>query len=195
MPAERVSNPVIHLIAGPNGAGKTTLATLVLQPVTQLPFVNADLIALERWPSAQAEHAYEASRAAADERARLISAGVSIISETVFSHPSKLALIDLAHRAGYRVELHAVLLPEEVTVARVDHRVRTGGHDVPETKIRERYHRLWPLVARAMAIADVAWIYDNSLAATPLRLVAHYEFGTPVGPPHWPLWTPKAVRS
>lgn len=183
-------DPVLHLIAGPNGAGKTTLATRVVAPVTGLPFVNADVIAQLRWPAAQAEHAYEASQVAAEQRRELILAGTSFITETVFSHPSKLALIRDAQAVGYHVNLHVVLVPEGLTVARVRDRVRRGGHTVPEDKIRERYHRLWGLVAQARALAERTHVYDNSRAAVPLRLIASYEHGLLVGSPDWPAWTP-----
>ncbi len=86
-------DPVLCLIAGPNGAGKATLATPVIAPVTRLPFINADVIAAQRWPSAQADHACDASQVAAEQRRELIGARASFITETVFSHPSKLALI------------------------------------------------------------------------------------------------------
>ena len=71
--------PILHLVAGPNGSGKSTFVTRLLQPVTHLPFVNADVIAEERWPDAQAEHAYEASAAAADERVQLLTQQRSFI--------------------------------------------------------------------------------------------------------------------
>lgn len=53
--------PLLHLLAGPNGAGKSSYIRDVLGPVTRLPLVDADTIAAERWPEAQAEHAYEAA--------------------------------------------------------------------------------------------------------------------------------------
>ena len=188
-------DPVLHLIAGPNGAGKTTLATRVIVPATHLSFVNADVIAARRSPAAQAEHAYEASQVAAEQRRELIAAGTSFITETVFSHPSKLALIRDAQAAGYHVNLHVVLVPEGLTVARVGDRVRRGGHTVPEDKIRERYHRLWNLVAEARDLAERTHVYDNSRAATPLQLIAGDEHGLLVGSPDWPAWTPVELRS
>ena len=188
------TDPVLHLLAGPNGSGKTTLARRVLIPVTHLPFVNADEIAAARWPDAQVEHAYDASRAAAAERESLLARRASFLTETVFSHPSKLDLLSAALQAGYRVSLHVVLLPEDTTVHRVRHRVGVGGHDVPEAKIRERYQRLWPLVVQARSLADTSAFYDNSSARTPLRLVARYERGRPVGDPRWPAWTPAVLR-
>lgn len=187
--------PILHLLAGPNGSGKSTYVARMLQPLTHLPFINADVIAAERWPDAQAENAYEASRAAAAERAEFMATGRSFITETVFSHESKLELISDAVSMGYIVHLHAILLPVDVTVARVAERVGLGGHDVPEQKIRERYDRLWGLVARARAIADRADFFDNSIAGQPFRLVSRYERGLVIGRPRWPSWTPTELTS
>ena len=92
----------LDLVVGPNGAGKSTFVELTLAPL--LPgsvFVNADEIAKRDGPMTRASHAYDAARMAADARARLIELGRSFIAETVFSHPSKLELIDAAHAAGY----------------------------------------------------------------------------------------------
>jgi predicted ABC-type ATPase len=188
------ADPVLHLLAGPNGSGKTTLARRVLLPATSLPFVNADDIAAERWPGAELEHAHDASDAAAQQRSRRFADRSSFITETVFSHPSKVELVRRAQEAGYLVYLHVVVVPEELTVLRVAHRVRLGGHAVPEIKIRERYRRLWPLVAQARALADLSYVYDNSTASRPYRLMASYECGQVLGAPAWAVWTPSELR-
>lgn len=152
---------MLHVLAGPNGAGKSTFVKKVLQPATHLPFINADEI---------------------DRR--------SFITETVFSHPSKVELVRRAGSMGYLVTLHAILVPEDVTVLRVDYRVSQGGHTVPEDKVRQRYRRLWSLVAEARELADRAAFYDNSGARTPFRLVASYDRGRLIGEAAWPAWTP-----
>ncbi|TKV35328.1 AAA family ATPase [Mycobacteroides abscessus] len=185
--------PLLHVLAGPNGSGKTTYVERVLQPCTQLPFINADVIAAQRWPNAQEQHAYAASRAAAAERVALLDKRRSFITETVFSHPSKNTLIDNALHLGYTVHLHVILVPVDLTVQRVSERVRRGGHSVPEQKIRERYARLWPLIAQARGRVDRAEFFDNHLARHPYRLIATYVHGIPVGEPDWPKWTPGAL--
>lgn len=185
--------PVLHVLAGPNGSGKSTYVARLLQPVTHLPFVNADVIAAERWPDAQAEHAYDASRAAADVRSAYLADGRSFITETVFSHPSKLELVDEALALRYLVHLHVMLVPVEVSVNRVAERVREGGHGVPEQKIRDRYDRLWDLVGKARPSADRTEFFDNSSARNPFRRVASYEHGLPMGEPAWPAWAPTAL--
>ena len=185
----------LDLVVGPNGAGKSTFVELTLAPL--LPgsaFVNADAIAKQRWPDDPASHAYQAAAMAADTRARLIELGRSFIAETVFSHPSKLELIDTAHAAGYTVVLHVLLIPEELAVQRVSHRVNAGGHDVPEDKIRQRYQRLWALVAAAIIRSDSATVYDNSTLKGP-RIVAQMSSGLIIGSPSWPAWGPEPLVS
>jgi predicted ABC-type ATPase len=185
----------LDLVVGPNGAGKATFVRLVLQPT--LPpgtlCVNADEIAKARWPGAESEHAYEAARIAADTRDRLIRTGRPFIAETVFSHASKLELIDQALAAGYTVALHVIAVPLVVALHRVPLRVASGGHDVPPGKIAERYERLWPLVADAITRADVAAVWDNS-RRSPIK-VGEFIGGLSVSPPTWPAWTPAPLTA
>lgn len=190
-----MATPVLHLLAGPNGSGKSTFVDRVLVPVTALPFVDADLIAAERWPGTEVEHAYDAARAAAEERQRLLTGRSSFVAETVFSHPSKVDLVAQAVGLGYVVHLHVMVVPVELSVRRVAERIRRGGHEVPETKIRERYERIWPLVVEARATADRTAFYDNSRAATPFRMIASYERARQIGTPNWPEWVPRVVMT
>ena len=182
--------PVLHVVAGPNGSGKTTFCTRVLIPATRLPFVNADEIARARWPGREEAQGHAAAKAAEQERARLMAARRSFIAETVFSHPSKLDLVLRAGAAGYLVTLHIVLVPEELSVARVRLRAEQGGHAVPIAKVRARYRRLWPLLEKAALAADETVVYDNSRAATPFRVVARYRNGQAELRGAWPEWSP-----
>lgn len=177
-------------MAGPNGSGKSTLVDEVLAKVTGLPFVNADVIAARDWPDDPAAHAYDASRAAALERDSLLGKRASFITETVFSHSSKVELVRAAGRAGYLVHLHVIVMPVNLCVARVAERVAAGGHTVPEEKIRQRHDRLWDLVVQARAVSDETTFYDNSRAAKPFRVIARYEKGILVGDAQWPTWVP-----
>ncbi|NLU84741.1 AAA family ATPase [Rhodococcus sp. HNM0569] len=183
----------LDLVVGPNGAGKSTFVAQRLAPL--LPgssFVNADDLARQRWPRSPEEHSYEAARIAATIRDALLERGESFIAETVFSHPSKLEFVDRARRADYVVVLHVLLVPVELSVARVAERAVEGGHRVPEDKIRARFDRLWPLVAQAVARADHATVYDNT-AADVTRIVARFAGGEQVGDANWPSWTPVSL--
>ncbi len=185
----------LDLVVGPNGAGKSTFVELVLAPHRPgVTFVNADVIAAQRWPQDPQGHAYDAAEIAALTRSRLIDMREPFIAETVFSHPSKLDLLEAASVAGYTVELQVLLVPEELAVQRVAHRVASGGHSVPEDKIRARYQRLWPLIATAIDLADTAHVWDNSRYDGPAE-IALFAAGTPIGPCLWPSWTSPELTS
>lgn len=184
-----MSTPRLDLVVGCNGAGKSSLIGEFLIP--RLPgsvFVNADEIAKQRWPGDAENRSYDAARIAARTRATLISMGRPFIAETVFSHPSKLELIDAAHDHGFRVILHVVMVPEDLAVQRVARRVTSGGHSVPEEKIRARYQRVWPLVVAAINRSEQAYVYDNSAGS--LRLAARFVSGAEIGDSRWPEWSP-----
>jgi predicted ABC-type ATPase len=100
-----------------------------------------------------------------------------------------------AHAGHYTVVLHVLLIPEELAVQRVAYRVQAGGHPVAENKIPARYHRLWALVAEAVARCDQATVYDNGGLKGP-RIVAQMSEGFIIGSsPAWPDWTPPALQS
>lgn len=116
--------PVLHPLAGSNGAGKTTFHEYVLGPATHLPSINAEHIAQRLWPGEEEAHGHEAAAMAETAREQAMARGESFITETVFSHPSKLGLIEVAQAANYWVSLHVMLVPEELTVVRT--RLRSG---------------------------------------------------------------------
>ena len=118
------------LVVGPNGAGKTLFAGRFAAE-SRLEFVNADLIAAERWPGEEESRSYQAAAVAADRRSDLIAAGRSFVAETVFSHPFKVDFVRAALDSGYTVGMRAVMVPEGLAVSRVRTRVRCGGHSVP----------------------------------------------------------------
>jgi predicted ABC-type ATPase len=183
----------LDLVVGPNGAGKSTFVRHVLTDLLPMSaFVNADVIAAQRWPDDPETHSYDAAEIADATRFRLIAMGRPFIAETVFSHPSKLDLITAAKAAEFDVALHVVMVPEHLSVARVRARVVAGGHDVPVDKIIARHRRLWDLVVEAVALVDTATFWDNSRYDGP-QIVAVFGGGFISGAPAWPRWTPAAL--
>jgi predicted ABC-type ATPase len=179
----------LDLIAGPNGAGKTTLYERVIHPGRPgLPFVNADAIAAARFSEAAGRMSYAAAKIAATTRAALIEARLDFCTETVFSHPSKVDLIDSAVAAGYDVVLYVVMVPVELSVRRVAARVAAGGHDVPADKITARYERIWPNVVASVSRCRRCIFYDNSHDAGPIE-VASFRGGLKDYRSRWPNWT------
>ncbi|WP_435104906.1 zeta toxin family protein [Arhodomonas sp. AD133] len=158
--------PTMHMIAGPNGAGKSTLYRTEIQPLdTSAEFVNADELAQRHYGhSAQTlEESQTGQRLAEERRRQLMAEGKSLVAESTFSHPSKVDLLREAKAADYRVVLyHVNVSSPDLSVYRVASRVDSGGHPVPEDKIRERYQRNQALIHQASGIADHTHVFDNS---------------------------------
>ena len=188
-----MGDPILLVVAGPNGAGKSTFIERALP--ANLEVVSADLIAAQRWPGSESSHAYEAAALADERRDDLISQRRSFVAETVFSHASKTELVRQAARCGYLVAIHAILVPEDLAVARVLCRVENGGYGVPEEKVRSRFQRLWTHLAVAIGVSAEAHLYDNSSARVPFRRIASFQNGKPTGDIRWPDWTPSALKS
>lgn len=166
-PRRRKHKPVLYLHAGPNGAGKTTLYRALLLTGT-LP-ADAEFVNADHHEAAHLQHIADpqarskaAQQWAEARRAELLQAGQSFVSETVFSHPSKLALIEQAQAQGFFVMLLVVALEDpQQLLQRVAQRVREGGHAVPEARVLARYPRTLAHLTRAVRLADAAVLYDS----------------------------------
>lgn len=96
-------------------------------------------------------------------RGKLINQSQSFTFETVMSSPDKLNILQNSKNAGYRNYLYYVATEDpDVNIKRIQHRIRSGGHSVPETKIIERYYRSLNLLLDAIVLTNRAYIFDNS---------------------------------
>jgi predicted ABC-type ATPase len=149
------SKPIVMAFAGPNGSGKTTV-TRNLPPVGT--YVNADDI-----KSKYGLSDIEAAKQAESLRNMLLEKGLDFSFETVLSTERNLLLLERAKAHGYEVQcVYVLTCNENINVARVQSRREAGGHDVPEDKIRTRYHRALALIPRLIGICDKILIFDTS---------------------------------
>lgn len=178
------------MLAGPNGAGKSTLYELQIAPSFKAPFINADIIQRDELRDPSPEASYSAAEIAAARRAECMAKGQSFATETVFSHPSKIELVQQARNRGFTVILfHVGVELADLSVARVMSRVEEGGHCVPEQKIRERYDRNGPIIREAMLLCDQGHVFDNSRLNTPPEQIIGFTRGrVSFVKPHLPQW-------
>jgi predicted ABC-type ATPase len=186
------TSPILHILAGPNGAGKTTLYEVRVRRLAKAPFVNADRLSFEalgRYAQTRKEAELGQSLANA-RRDALMAAGESLVTESTFSHPSKLELVRRAKALGYRVFVYHVNVDsDDDAVARVAAREARGGHPVPEANIRGRYERNQPLIREAARMADWAFVFDNSdFGKPPRRLITFVNGQATDVAPDLPAW-------
>lgn len=155
--------PESVVIAGANGAGKTTFARQLL-PVLypDVPFLNVDEVQTE---APAFTHPVAAGRELLRRLAESERRRESFAIETTLSSTMYVRRMRLWRAWGYRVSLHFIEVPsEDFAVQRVAMRVAVGGHAVPESDVRRRYHRglaLFEQVYKPLADEWYHWLSDE----------------------------------
>lgn len=109
-------------------------------------------------------------------RKQLLETRQKFSFETVFSHSSKLDIMEEAKKLGYKVYLYFVSTESpEINKFRVLARKKKGGHDVPEDKIVSRYYRSLDLLYDAAQISYQAYFVDNSVDEALFKMFAHFK--------------------
>lgn len=157
--------PVLYVLAGVNGAGKSSIGGRHLLDVSGMSWFNPDTFARE-YREATACAQEEANAVAWSEGMRYldeaIANGTSYAFETTLGGHTVSAKIAAASATHDVAIWYCGLTSPELHIARVKARVAAGGHDIPESKIRERYESsLANLIALLPRLKSVA-AYDNS---------------------------------
>ncbi|HEY9850062.1 MAG TPA: zeta toxin family protein [Leptolyngbyaceae cyanobacterium] len=169
--------PHLIVIAGPNGAGKSTVAPKLLQGVLRVnEFVNADAIAQGLSAFAPETVAIQAGRIMLKRLQQLASQRDNFAFETTLASRSFAPWIANLCQIDYAFYLIFLWLPNpEFAIARVQERIRQGGHSVPEETIRRRYEAgIKNFFELYRPLAGSWFFYDNSNTADP-RLIAAGE--------------------
>ncbi len=102
-------------------------------------------------------------------RSKFLECGITFTFETVMSHPSKIEFISKAVKNGYKVYLYFISTDDySINQNRVKIRVRKGGHDVSNIKIRKRYQNTLSHLKDAVMKCYRSYIFDNT---TDLELI------------------------
>jgi predicted ABC-type ATPase len=167
-------NPAVIVLAGSNGAGKTTAArSLLANTLHVMTFVNADVIAQGLSGFDPAAATIRAGEIMVERLEELAAQHASFAFETTLAARTYAGKLQLLRESGYRVHLFYFWLDSvELAIARVAARVKSGGHDIPETTIRQPYGRSIRNLFNLYIPIVTGWkVYDNSGESRP-RLIA-----------------------
>ena len=133
----------LYIIAGCNGAGKTTASKRFLPSILNCrQWVNADEIAYGLSPLDPQSVAFQAGRLMLERIQDLLAQDETFAIETTLSTRAYRNLVLQALAKGYQVELVFFYLPSpQMAIKRIAHRVKHGGHHVPDDVVIRRYHR------------------------------------------------------
>ena len=160
-----VKRSELYVIAGPNGAGKTTFAKKFLPNyVNCRQFVNADLIASGLSPFSPELAALSAGKLLIRKIEELAVKGVDFGFETTLSGKSYIPFLKQLRQKGYQIHLFFLWIPTlELALARIRDRVQRGGHDIPESVVRRRFHKgIKNLFHLYRPLLDSWMLFDNS---------------------------------
>ena len=191
---ERV-DPQFWIVGGPNGAGKTTLARdllkgLGLPPTTSIlnpdsitkaigqvtPRLTRCLTCVPHYGRRAMDYAGVVSVEAVVSSS--IESNHDVCVETVLSTDKYLKHVSVARSRGFHTGLIFVGLPHaDAHVARVRARVDSGGHDVPEDKIRSRWEGAHRQLVTFAKNVDHLLIFANEVFGEPQLVVERIDGG------------------
>lgn len=153
----------IIVAAGTNGAGKSTIAGQYFAKAGGYynpDLRTRDLVAAGLTPE---EANAQSWNEGFDRLRHAIDSNQDFTFETTLGGDSIVAELHRAAKKGLTVCLWYVGLESpEMHIARVRARVTRGGHDIPESKIRERYTRSLTHLIGLIGVASEIHVFDNS---------------------------------
>jgi predicted ABC-type ATPase len=179
--------PVLTVVAGPNGSGKSSiLRGLEFEGRDEL--LEADAVAKRINPADPGRAAVSAAREVISRTREYLKKRRSFALETTLASGSTLATMRQAQARGFVVRLVYVCLDHpERSIQRVRERVALGGHDVPDSDVRRRFHRSLLNLPAALQLVHQGVVYENSEAEP--RKVLETQNGAVVwqasGEPAW----------
>jgi len=181
------------VLAGVNGAGKSSIGGAMVR-AAGADYYNPDEAAKALIAANPGLEQRTANGAAWHQGKRLLQRAIAerldFAFETTLGGSTIARLLADAAAEGIEVRIFYVgLASPELHIARVRHRVRAGGHDIPDATIRRRWrHSRQNLIQLLPALTELR-VYDNSEDADPAAghaprpvLVLHLARGRVVGP-------------
>ncbi|MCL2142974.1 MAG: zeta toxin family protein [Methanomassiliicoccaceae archaeon] len=157
--------PRLLIIAGPNGSGKSSIVTSTgISKDYGENIINPDNYARSLTDIEDETERYLFALIQCEALRRgLLKNKVSFGLETLASTQEKIDFVTEAKTNGYEIHLVFVSLENaELCCRRVQKRVEKGGHDVEHSKIFSRYDRAMNYLKEYIALADMAYVFDNS---------------------------------
>lgn len=146
------------IIGGVNGTGKSSLTGVLKTQTTDLGIIiDVDKITAQAGLSA-----IQGGKIAIERIKECMRKGVCFTQETTLSGHKTEITAATAKEQGYFVRLYYIGLdtPEEC-LARIENRVKRGGHGIGEDDVRRRFAGRWEAVKKMLPYCDEARFFDN----------------------------------
>lgn len=157
----------------------TTVRLLSNELASDCIYINPDNIAQNvfgDWNSKDA--VLKAAQKATELRYDCLERRIDFVFETVFSAEEKLTFLQKAKEAGFFIRLFYVCTDDPaINIRRIYQRYLNGGHEVPMSKVTDRYYKSLINMSKAIKFVVRAYIYDNSVDDRDPQLLFRTESG------------------
>ncbi|MBQ8804574.1 MAG: hypothetical protein IJZ53_13175 [Tyzzerella sp.] len=174
---------IYTIIAGVNGAGKSSLTGVLRTEITNL----GKIIDVDKMIVKCGGNVIEGGKKSIELIDECLEKEVCFTQETTLSGHRTLKTVKKAIDKGYYIRLYYVgLNTVEESIARIENRVKKGGHDIPDSDVQRRFDKRFEDLLAVLQYCDEATFYDNENGFV---AVAEYKNGEilPIGnlKPEW----------
>jgi predicted ABC-type ATPase len=149
---------IYTIIAGVNGAGKSSLAGVLRTEMRNL----GKIIDVDKIIAKCNGNMYEGGKKSVELINDCLAKEICFTQETTLSGHSLLKNVKVAIEKGYYIRLYYVgLNTVEESIARIENRVRKGGHDIPSSDVMRRFENRFENLCKVLPYCDEATFYDN----------------------------------
>lgn len=159
------TEPVLYILAGPNGVGKSTFYDNALRNEfldQYLPFLNVDLIAKSL--GGYSDVNFAAAQDLYRERVKgYLAQRESFMIESNLAREADYVWLENMRKVGYKLVIYFLNTASlDENIARIQRRVKEGGHNVPEHIARDRYQMCTIYLKTRLSFFDELHFIDNT---------------------------------
>lgn len=149
---------IYTIIGGVNGTGKSSLTGVLKTQTTDLGII----VDVDRITAQNGGSAIQGGKIALERIKDCLRKEISFTQETTLSGRKTEETAAQAKERGYYVRLYYVGLDTlEESLARIENRVRRGGHDIRDEDVKRRFSGRWEAVSKVLPYCDEARFFDN----------------------------------
>lgn len=150
---------VYTIVGGVNGVGKSSLTGVLKDSRTDLGII----IDVDKITAELDGNLLDGGKAALRRISSCLERGVSFTQETTLSGYKTERTAKQAKDAGYVIRLYYVGLDSvDESLARIQNRVKHGGHDIDRADVLRRFNGRWEALSAILPYCDEAIFFDNS---------------------------------
>lgn len=171
------------IVGGVNGVGKSSFTgSLKAQSLTLGTIIDVDKITAEKKGDA-----IIGEKAAIEKINNCLENGYSFTGETTLLGSKTAQTCAAAKEKDYFIRLYYIgLNTEQESIKRIKNRVEKGGHNIPESTVRNLFNTRFESLKKVLPYCDEALFFDNDNGFVQ---VAEYRNGelivTTDNPPKW----------